>query len=146
MTFQIERLGFEELCAFLHIQAEDTFPDLKNEERLKMLAEKWSQNAECSTCRDDKALILGMIAFYANVKGADIAYIPHVYILPNYRHQGLFGQMLQRIETYVKQKGFTKLKLEVNSENVTAKCSYLKQGFVEVAIASEKSVYMIKSI
>ena len=54
--------------------------------------------------------------------------------------------MLQKIEIYVKQKGFTKLKLEVNSENVTAKCSYLKQGFVEVAIASEKSVYMIKSI
>lgn len=146
MTFQIEQLGLEELSAFLRLQAEDSFPDLKDEERLKMLAEKWSKNAECSTCRDDDGQLVGMIAFYANGQGADFAYIPHVYVSPDYRHQGLFAKMLRMMETYVKRKGFAKIKLEVNNDNLIAKNSYLRQGFVEGVIAHERTVYMIKSI
>jgi ribosomal protein S18 acetylase RimI-like enzyme len=146
MTFQIERLGLEELSAFLRLQAEDSFPDLKNEERLKMLAEKWSNNAECSTCRNDEGQLIGMIAFYANGQGAEFAYIPHVYVSPKYRHQGLFAKMFQMMETYVKKKGFIKVKLEVDNDNVTAKNSYLRQGFVDDSMAHEKTVYMVKSI
>lgn len=146
MTFQLERLKFDELCAFLRLQAEDTFPDLKNEERLKMLAEKWSKNAECSTCRGDGGDLIGMIAFYANGQGADFAYIPHVYVSPEFRSKGLFRQMLQIIETYVKQKGFTKVKLEVNNDNLIAKNAYLKQGFLEDTVASEGTIYMVKNI
>jgi len=41
MIFQIEKLGFEELSSFLRLQAQDTFPDLKDEGRLKTFAEKW---------------------------------------------------------------------------------------------------------
>jgi ribosomal protein S18 acetylase RimI-like enzyme len=87
-----------------------------------------------------------MIAFYANGQGAEFAYIPHVYVSPKYRHMGLFARMLQMIETYVKQKGFAKIKLEVDNDNVIAKNAYLRQGFVEDAIAHERTVYMVKSI
>jgi ribosomal protein S18 acetylase RimI-like enzyme len=146
MTFQIERLGFTELCDFLRFQAEDSFPDLKDEDRLKMLAEKWSKNAECSTCKDEGGNLIGMIAFYANGQGAEFAYIPHVYVSPDYRHQGLFAKMLQIMEKYVKQKGFHKIKLEVRNDNDIAKNSYLRQGFVDDSIAHEKTVYMVKSI
>jgi ribosomal protein S18 acetylase RimI-like enzyme len=146
MTFQIEQLGLEELSAFLCLQAEDSFPDLKDEERLKMLAEKWSKYAECSTCRTDEGLLVGMIAFYANGQGTDFAYIPHVYVSLEYRQQGLFGKMLRMMEAYVKQKGYTEIKLEVNNDNVIAKNSYLRQGFVENMIASEETIYMIKTI
>ena len=144
MIFQIERLDFEELCSFLRLQAEDSFPDLKDEERLKMLAEKWSNNADCSTCRNDDGHLVGMIAFYANVQGAEFAYIPHVYVSLDYRHQGLFVKMLRMMEAYVKEKGYTKIKLEVKNDNEIAKNSYLRQGFVEGAIASENTVYMVK--
>ena len=146
MTFQIERLGLEELSAFLRLQAEDSFPDLKNEERLKMLAEKWSNNAECSTCRNDEGQLIGMIAFYANGQGAEFAYIPHVYVSPDYRQQGLFAKMLQMMETYVKQSGFDKIKLEVNDNNAIAKKSYLRQGFIVDEKAYERTIYMLKRI
>ena len=146
MTFQIERLGFAELYDFLRFQAKDSFPDLKDEDRLKMLAEKWSKYAECSTCRNDDEHLVGMIAFYANRQGAEFAYIPHVYVSPDYRHQGLFSKMLQIMETYVKQKGFSKIKLEVNNDNIIAKSSYIRQGFVEDIIASEETVYLVKNI
>lgn len=146
MTFQIEQLGFVELITYLRFQAEDSFPDLKCENRLKMLAEKWSNSAFFSTCRDKEGALVGMIAFYANGKGADYAYIPHVYVSPDYRRKGLFARMFQMMETYVKQKGFAIIKLEVNIDNVKAKNSYLRQGFVEDVIAGQKTIYMVKTI
>ena len=146
MIFQIERLGFEELIAFLRLQAEDSFPDLKDEDRLKMLAEKWSKKAEFSTCRNNERQLVGMIAFYANEKGVDFAYIPHVYVSPDYRHQGLFAKMFHMIVSYVKKKGFAKIKLEVDNDNVLAKTAYLRQDFVEDTTTSKKTTYMIKNI
>lgn len=133
MTFQIERLGVEELSAFLRLQAEDTFSDLKNEERLKMLAEKWSKNADCSTCRDDDGQLVGLIAFYANGQGADFAYIPHVYVSPRYRKKGLFALMLEKTKRDVKEKGLAMIRLEVAKENRIAQHSYLRNGFTFIS-------------
>ena len=144
MTFQIERLGLEELRTFLRLQAEDYFPDLKNEERLKMLAEKWSTNAECSTCRDNDGNLIGMIAFYANRQGADFAYIPHVYVSPDYRRRGLLSMMLHRLIPYVKEKGFPEIRLEVAKNNRIAQQSYLHNGFRYVSSQGDNvgSLYM----
>lgn len=146
MIFQIERLGFEELCSFLRWQSEDTFPDLKNEERLKLLAVKWSTNAECSTCRDDEGRLIGMIAFYANGQGADFAYIPHVYVSPQYRKEGLFTIMLEKVEDYVRAKGYSQIKLQVAKDNTIAKFAYLERGFIADKTASRNTNYMIKKI
>jgi len=129
MIIQIERLGFEELSAFLHLQAEDSFPDLKNEERLKMLAEKWSKNAECSTCRDDDGNLIGMIAFYANEQESDFAYIPHVYVSPVYRRKRMFSNMLEIVAKHIKEKGFHEIRLEVDKQNKRAQQSYQCNGF-----------------
>jgi ribosomal protein S18 acetylase RimI-like enzyme len=129
MTFQIERLELEELIAFLHFQAEDSFPSMKDENRLKMLAEKWSSNADCSTCRDNEGKLVGMIAFYANGQGADFAYIPHVYVLPMYRRKGIFSNMLENVVRYIKEKGFHEIRLEVGKLNNRAQQSYQCNGF-----------------
>lgn len=129
MTFQIEGLKLEELCAFLRLQAEDTFPDLKNEERLIMLAEKWSSNAEYSTCRNNEGQLIGMIAFYANHQGADFAYIPHVYVSPMYRRKGIFSNMLEIVVRRIKEKGFHEIRLEVDRQNKRAQHSYQCNGF-----------------
>lgn len=129
MIFQIERLEFEELSVFLRLQAEDCFPNLKDEERLKILAEKWSSNAEWSTCRDDEGHLIGMIAFYANGQGADFAYIPHVYVSPMYRRKGIFSNMLEIIARHIKEKGFHEIRLEVDKQNKRAQYSYQSNGF-----------------
>lgn len=146
MTFQIERLEFEELCVFLHLQAEDSFPDLKDVDRLKMLAKKWSTNADCSTCRNDEGQLVGMIAFYANGQSVDFAYIPHVYVSSNYRKRGLFSRMLSNAEEYIKTKGFGKIKLEVHNSNSDAIRVYLNHNFMEDGEASDNSRYMAKQL
>lgn len=129
MTYQIERLKYKELSAFLRLQAEDSFPDLKNEERLEMLADKWSTNADSCTCRDDEGQLVGMIAFYANGQGSDFAYIPHVYVSPDYRQKRLFTRMLDIVANYVKEKGFHEIRLEVDKQNKCAQHSYRSNGF-----------------
>lgn len=146
MTYQIERLEFEELCAFLRLQAEDSFPNLKNEERLKMLAEKWSEYAEFCICRDDDEKLAGMIAFYSNNVLVGFAYIAHVYVTPEYRRHGLFSKMLEKMEVYVSGKGFHEIRLEVGKNNHSAQSAYLRNGFSQEANATTESDYMVKPL
>ena len=125
----MDYISLSELSDYLHFQAEDTFPALKDEHRLTMLAAKWYEHAEFCTCRDDSGQLVGMIAFYANQPETGIAYIPHVYVSPAYRGRGIFSQMFQKVVAYVKQKGYTSIKLEVSKDNMTAQKAYIKQGF-----------------
>ena len=148
MIFQIEKLEPDELSDFLRLQAEDSFPDLKNEGRLKMLVEKWSSNAECSTCRDEKGNLIGMIAFYANGRGADFAYIPHVYVSPMYRLKGIFSNMLEMVVGHIKEKGLHEIRLEVDKQNKRAQQSYQCNGFDIIPSNNSDfhSIYMSKKI
>lgn len=142
MTFKIERLKLEELRAFLRKQADDAFPDLKDEVRLNMLAEKWAVNAEVCTCRDDNGSLIGMIAFYANRPENAVAYVPHVYVNSEYRGKNLFSSMLQLVEDYVKEKGFRIIQLEVRKNNEKAQRAYFHNGFRLIGEGSEDSYYL----
>lgn len=146
MKYTIEHLSYEELSAFLKEQAEDAFPDLRDEHRLNMLAEKWSTNAEICTCRDEGNILIGMIAFYANRPDDLIAYISHVYVCDKYRGQKIFTSMLNLVEAYVKEKGFHFFRLEVNCCNENAKKAYFNYGFSIVGKASDDSYYMQHTI
>lgn len=139
MTFEIERLKLEELRAFLQKQADEAFPDLKDEVRLNMLAEKWAKNAEICTCRDDDGSLIGMIAFYANRPENVVAYIPHVYVNSEYRGKNLFSSMLLLVEDYVKEKGFSIIRLEVGKNNEKAQRAYFHNGFKLIGEGSEGS-------
>lgn len=141
MNVFIEHLQLSELLISLREQADDAFPDLKDEERLKMLAEKWHKNAEFCTCRNDNSLI-GMIVYYANKPEAGVAYIPHVYVSKKYRRQGLFSLMLNKVKVFVKSKGFVAICLEVNSNNTGAQQAYIRNGFTFGKKASERSIFM----
>lgn len=145
ITCQIESIAFIELLNYMRFQANEAFPSLKDEERLLSFATKLHENAEFCLCRDDGELV-GMIAYYANGQGADFAYIPHVYVSPNYRKVGLFSRMMNTIEKYVQEKGFSEIRLEVENDNWSARSAYLNNGFILKKIAGPKSIYMVKSL
>lgn len=145
ITCQIETIAFEELLNYMRFQANEAFPSLKDETKLLAFATKLHENAEFCLCRDEEDLV-GMIAFYANGKGANFAYMPHVYVSPSYRVKGLFSKMLSIVEDYMRTKGFTEIRLEVDNNNGRAKSAYLRNGFVQGNIASPNSIYMTKII
>ncbi len=143
MTIAIEPLSLSELKAFLHEQALDAFPDLRDEARLNMLAEKWHTYAEFCTCRDEGKLV-GMIAFYTNQPESRVVFLPHVYVSPDSRGKGTFRQMLQTVESNIEKKGFKEVKLEVQNENARAHKAYLKYGFSVLSTTDDNSIYMNK--
>lgn len=145
ITSKIESISLEELLIYMRFQANEAFPSLKDKTKLLAFATKLHENAEFCLCRDEGKLV-GMIAYYANGQGVDFAYIPHVYVSPNYRKIGLFSRMLNTIEEYVIKKGFSEIRLEVENDNWGAQSAYLKNGFLQKKIASPKSIYMVKSL
>lgn len=145
MKISIEPLQLSELVSFLRQQANDSFPDLKDEQRLNTLAEKWYSSAEFCTCREEGRLV-GMVAFYANGQVSEYAYIPHVYVSPVYRCKGLFKQMLRTVENCIRLKGYHEIRLEVQKGNVNALKSYGRTGFVKVGVENSQSVFLKKSV
>ena len=142
MNVAIEQLQLDELRDFLREQANDAFPDLKDEQRLNLLAEKWSKNAEFCVCRNAEGSLVGMIAFYVNRPEGAVVYIPHVYVNREFRGQRIFTTMLHSIEKYVKKKGFHIIRLEVQKNNEIAQRAYLHHGFSFLGKATENSLYM----
>lgn len=142
MNITIEHLQLSELVESLRIQADDVFPDLKEEKRLEMLAEKWYTYAEFCTCRDENDQLVGMIVFYANKPENRIVYISHVYVSGEYRGKGVFTQLFHKILEYTKTKGFRHIRLEVKINNQKAQKAYLRNGFTYEGNASDNSIYM----
>ena len=146
MTCQIECIIYDELLDYMRQQANDTFPQLNDEEVLQNFASKLYTHAEFCICRNN-GMPVGMIAFYANGKGAEFAYIPHVYVSPEHRKHGLFKHMLNSVILYVRDRGFTELRLEVEKENKLAQNAYMRNGFQYLSDnISSKSIYMNKHI
>ena len=139
---QIESVPYEELLAFMRLQAEDTFPSLQDKERLLAFTKKLNDFATFCLYRD-KGQLIGMIAFYSNRCDIDFAYITHVYVSPAYRRKGVFRRMLNEVMAYVMKINIPKIKLEVKLDNVTARNIYVKNGFKAERMASEDSIYMV---
>lgn len=142
MHFIIEHLRLYDLAAFLREQADDIFFELKDENRLNMLADKWSHYAEFCTCRDDNGHLVGMIVFYANRLEGQVAYIPHVYVKKEYRRKGIYGSLFRGMVGYVKQKGYNKIRLEVEKDNTIAIMTYCHYGFSIIGECKRYSYYM----
>lgn len=129
MNIIIEHLSLLELKEFLREQSLDTFPDLKDEPLLNMLAEKWYAHAEFCTCREETGLLVGMVAFYANRPETQLAFTPHAYVSKNYRRKSLFTEMLNLVKRYIASKGFSSIRLEVKVDNHDALKTFKKNGF-----------------
>ena len=145
ITCQLEQISLEDLIAYMRFQADEAFPSLKDENKLHAFASKLHENANFCISRD-KGELVGMIAYYANGQGTDFAYIPHVYVSPEYRKMKLFAAMLKIVVLDVKQKGFAEIRLEVRKDNTIAQSAYLRNGFSPIDVESSDSIFMSKSL
>lgn len=145
ITCQIEAISYEELAKSMSEQAQSTFASLKDNEWRTAFATKLHTYAEFCITRDNSNIV-GMIAFYSNCHDIGYAYISHVYVSPLYRRKGLFTCMYNCVEEYVRKKGFTEIRLEVDKANLTAISSYTKLGFAFLCEAKSSSLYMRKKL
>ena len=144
ITCQIEKPDYAELQGFMRSQIADAFPDLRGE-RTKAFTDKLYIHADFCFCRD-KGRLVGMIAYYANGKGADFAYIAQAYVSPDYRRQGILTRMMDLVIRDALRKGFLEIRLEVYKHDKVAQLCYVKNGFVVMGVAHRDTLYMCKPI
>ena len=92
----------------------------------RMLADSFaSDNFSAVLCDDD-----GEIAAYGGISmGYDTADIDNIAVAERYRRCGLGGKILESLIAVAKEKGASKVFLEVRVSNVAAMSLYLKHGF-----------------
>lgn len=95
----------------------------------------WSQNGIAETLSQKQSVILVAVQ-EEMVLGYLIAYhvldegeIARIAVLKKYQNQGVGGRLLAELEILCRQKGISKLMLDVRSGNKTAEHFYRKHGF-----------------
>jgi ribosomal-protein-alanine N-acetyltransferase len=90
--------------------------------------------------------ILGFIAFYANNRETNIAYITQLAIKPTEQSRGFGKLLLDKCIEVSKNFGMLTLKLEVYLNNNVAIHFYERNGFKISGKATQDSMYMIKEL
>ncbi len=133
----------KELIEFLNTLNEE-FSGKLFQQDTTMYASKLLENAEL-ICHYSNSKLVGLIAFYANDKEANSAFISFIGIHQEYRNLGLGKILLDSSISYLKRMNFKFYGLEVISENSNAINFYLQQGFVHEENRGDK-IYMIKKL
>jgi len=103
----------------------------------------WSKQSFCEEAANPVAYYLlsltaGEIIGYVGVWFIlDEAHITNVAVLPEYRKQGIGGQMMREILRIAKNNGAVAMTLEVRPSNVSALALYNKLGFVSEGIRKQ---------
>lgn len=135
--------GYEDIYKLLN-EYSNIFPNLSQRVIYNEFAQKLEAFADVYVlCVDGKNA--GMIAFYSNDEIGKTAYITLIGVKKNFRNLGLGKQLLKFCESVSIEKGFTKIKLEVNKLNETAIRFYIRNGFSQIS-QDEKSLYMMKEL
>lgn len=125
LEFKIEELCKNEIFDLL-IKSRNEFELLNNEE-LQKYSTKLSSFATFITCRDQEAILIGIIAFYANQ--APNAYISHVWVSKEFRGKRICDMMLKELDNYLSENHFNIIRLEVFNDNISAIRAYSRSGF-----------------
>ena len=98
----------------------------------KKAVEEFIENSLCTMIvAKDKEEIVGYIGLYIIADDCDIA---NVAVTKNYRGQGIAIALIKLATEYAKNKGVTKMMLEVRESNLPAIRLYEKLGFSTVGI------------
>ncbi|RLD61978.1 MAG: GNAT family N-acetyltransferase [Bacteroidetes bacterium] len=89
--------------------------------------------------------LIGLVACYANDKGQNKAYITNVSVSPEYLKRHIACNLLDKCIEIVKEKGFSRIELEVEQSNNVAISIYKKKGFIIDKKRNTKN-FMVKII
>jgi ribosomal protein S18 acetylase RimI-like enzyme len=89
----------------------------------------------------------GLVAFYANDRNTQVAYITLVAVTPEFRAKGLGRQLVEMAITESRSEGMVLMRLEVYHDNNPAIALYKRCGFLECdepegVSREDKSIFM----
>lgn len=89
---------------------------------------------------------VGFASFYGNDAKSRTVYLTIIAVRPAFRGRGFGTAVLNYLETFGKENGMDRIKLEVDKENTGAIRFYGKNGFQITEEASGESFFMEKEI
>jgi ribosomal-protein-alanine N-acetyltransferase len=124
----------------------DDIPAISHLEEVLFSREKWSENSITEAMkRDDYVFFL--IKVDGEIAGATYIFLPmfkddqvnlmSVGVLPEFQRQGLGHKLLKRTLDYAKEVGYSKMLLEVRTQNEKAKSLYKQYGFHKIALVKK---------
>ena len=119
-------------------------PDLKEENLINMLAQKYAEIAEFYVmyCGTDTC---GFIAYYCHDETRN-AYVSMLMVREKFQRQGIGRAFLDRVIEDCERLGKDRIRLEVDTDNEKGLAFYKKNGFVREGSASQKSDYYVLSL
>lgn len=107
----------------------DFVPPLSGRVEISRYAHKIAGNATRFEAWAGGALV-GLVAAYCNGSERRAAYITSVSVLQGWKGVGVASRLLERCIGHVKERGFERIELEVDGENVGAVRLYEKKSFI----------------
>ena len=146
MTLALDngQLSSKELIEFLVLNKGQFSPPLDSKVNLIEYSEKLIRNSIMICTRENKK-IRGLLAFYANDRTIDYAYISLICVSKGWERKGIGTRLINECILYVRKKGYNSIKLEVNMKNQNAFIFYTKLGF-QTEKQNPSSHFMAKSI
>jgi GNAT superfamily N-acetyltransferase len=89
----------------------------------------WSDGADASACG-----LANCLEGFSTFAGRPLINVHDIFVLSNYRGQGIAGQMLALVEAVARERGACKLTLEVLRGNAGAAQLYQRAGFANYAL------------
>ncbi|MNC43325.1 Aminoglycoside N(6')-acetyltransferase type 1 [compost metagenome] len=74
--------------------------------------------------------------------GSPVAFLEAIYVLPEYRRQGVAGLLVARAEQFAREQGLAQLASDCLEDNVLSQAFHRNSGFRE----TERVIYFVKNL
>lgn len=132
---------WEDLLNLINLQFCPPISSITNIDSFK---EKLSLLAHSIFCFD-QSQIIGFCSFYDNEPQSQNAFLTLLYVVSEYRKNGIANELIVKMISILKEKNFSTISLEVNVDNLSAIKLYEKFGFNPVG-QIENKICMSRSI
>ncbi|MDD2284076.1 MAG: GNAT family N-acetyltransferase [Paludibacter sp.] len=142
LKFRVKTASCEAITAHLTQCADCFAPPLYSYVNIKEYGKKIFDNAVTFEAWDGGKLV-GLISAYYNDRETGFGYITNVSAFESYQALGIASNLLDQAIDYGRKNGFSKVSLEVESDNIKALRLYEKHDFVsEGAVEDCKKIKM----
>jgi ribosomal protein S18 acetylase RimI-like enzyme len=127
---------------FLHLESCDYLfvPPLSYKVNLQDYSQKLFEKSETFEAWHEKKLV-GLIAVYFNDRQSKKGFVTNVSVLENHNNKGIASQLIKMTKEYGHNNDFTKISLEVHTQNSNAIALYKKHHF-EIEHEEEEALFM----
>lgn len=141
LQFSYGNLPYHAVREFL-LETDKEFPiPLSTHVDIDSYAKKLSSLSDFSVCRDG-AEIVGMISCYTN--HPPVGYVSNVCVKKAYQGAGVFSELFSLLTAQVREKGISKIRLEVDEANNRAQEVYFHMGFTVAESRSDRGKKLLE--